>query len=96
MPISVSKLGLAAAQFGLDGMTSSPRGRSPEVEARDILNELLDKYTEHGTAQFVLPEGLEVEPINQHGNVLEIAALFGGPEKLREVVNELQTLLYAA
>lgn len=38
MPISVSKLGLAAAQFGLDGMTSSPRGRSPEAEARDILN----------------------------------------------------------
>ena len=38
MSISVSKLGLAAAQFGLDGMTSSPRGRSPEAEARDILS----------------------------------------------------------
>jgi aryl-alcohol dehydrogenase-like predicted oxidoreductase len=39
MSISVSKLGLAAAQFGLDGGSSSaPRGRSPEAEARDILN----------------------------------------------------------
>ncbi len=64
--------------------------------ARQVLNELLDKYTEHGTAQFVLPDVLEVPPINQHGNVMEIAALFGGPEKLRAVVNELQTLLYAA
>src|SRR3990167_2381972 len=38
MSISVSKLGLAAAQFGLDGSGSAPRGRSPEVETREILN----------------------------------------------------------
>jgi aryl-alcohol dehydrogenase-like predicted oxidoreductase len=39
MSISVSKLGLAAAQFGLDGGSSSaPRGRTPEAETRDILN----------------------------------------------------------
>jgi type I restriction enzyme R subunit len=65
-------------------------------EARSILEELLEKYAEHGTAQFVLPEVLEVPPINQHGNVVEIARLFGGPDRLRAVVNELQTLLYAA
>jgi type I restriction enzyme R subunit len=64
--------------------------------ARHILNELLDKYTEHGTAQFVLPDVLEVPPINQHGNVIEIAELFGGPGELREVVEELQTLLYVS
>ena len=64
--------------------------------ARQILNELLDKYTEHGTAQFVLPDVLEVPPINQHGNVIEIAELFGGPRELREVVEELQTLLYVS
>jgi type I restriction enzyme R subunit len=66
------------------------------TEARLVLEELLEKYTEHGTAQFVLPEVLEVPPLNRHGNVMEIASLFGGPEKLRAVVNELQTLLYAA
>ncbi|MDG2531482.1 bifunctional regulator KidO [Caulobacter endophyticus] len=38
MSLTVSKLGLAAAQFGLDGMNASPRSRSPEIEARDILN----------------------------------------------------------
>jgi type I restriction enzyme R subunit len=62
--------------------------------ARQILNELLDKYTEHGTAQFVIPDVLEVPPINQHGNVIEIAELFGGPGELRNVVEQLQTLLY--
>ena len=36
-------------------------------EARDILNELLDKYAEHGTAQFVIPDVLELPPLNQHG-----------------------------
>lgn len=64
--------------------------------AREVLGELLDKYTEHGAAQFLLPDVLELAPINRHGNVMEIAALFGGPEKLRAAVNELQTLLYAA
>jgi type I restriction enzyme R subunit len=65
-------------------------------EARAILNELLDKYAEHGTAQFVLPDALQVPPISERGNVIEITALFGGAEKLREAVNQLQTLLYAA
>jgi type I restriction enzyme, R subunit len=65
-------------------------------QARMILNELLDKYAEHGTAQFVIPDVLKVPPISEHGNVLEIAGFFGGPEKLREAINRLQTLLYAA
>ena len=57
---------------------------------------LLEKYAEHGTAQFLIPDALKVEPISRHGNVMEIAALFDGPDKLRNAVNELQTLLYAA
>jgi type I restriction enzyme R subunit len=39
---------------------------------------------------------LKVPPISNHGNVIEIADLFGGAEKLKEAVNQLQTLLYAA
>lgn len=66
------------------------------ADARAILNELLDKYAEYGTAQFVLPDVLQVPPISEHGNVIEIAKLFGGSEQLRDAVNELQTLLYAA
>ncbi len=65
-------------------------------EARAILDELLDKYAEYGTAQFVLPDVLQVPPISNRGNVIEIAKMFGGGEKLREAVNQLQSLLYAA
>jgi len=65
-------------------------------EARAILDELLEKYAEHGTAQFVLPDALKVPPISERGNVIEIAMMFGGGERLREAVNQLQTLLYAA
>ncbi len=65
-------------------------------EARAILNELLDKYAEYGTAQFVLPDVLQIPPISDRGNVIEIAKMFGGSENLREAVNQLQALLYAA
>src|ERR1044072_7009595 len=33
-------------------------------EARVILSELLEKYAEHGTAQFVIPDVLKVQPIS--------------------------------
>lgn len=66
------------------------------VEARQILEDLLDKYTEHGATQFEVPDVLEVPPISAFGNVIEIAKLFGGATKLRLAVNELQALLYAA
>ena len=65
-------------------------------EARAILADLLEKYAEHGTAQFVIRDVLKVPPISERGNVIEIACLFGGPEKLRDAVAELQALLYAA
>jgi type I restriction enzyme R subunit len=65
-------------------------------DARQILDQLLEKYTTHGTAQFVIPDVLEVPPINEHGNVIEIAGKFGGIEQLREAIKQLQSLLYAA
>jgi type I restriction enzyme R subunit len=65
-------------------------------EARAILNVLLDKYTEFGIAQFIVPDILEVPPISDQGNLVEIAGRFGGVQQLRDAVNELQTLLYAA
>ena len=63
-------------------------------EARQILDELLEKYAEHGDAQFVLPDVLRVPPISTHGQPAEIIKLFGGPENLRQAVNDLQGLLY--
>ncbi|MGD0090419.1 MAG: type I restriction-modification enzyme R subunit C-terminal domain-containing protein [Planctomycetota bacterium] len=65
-------------------------------QARAILETLLEKYAEHGTAQFIIPDVLKVPPILEQGNVVEIVQLFGGAERLREAVNRLQTLLYVA
>jgi type I restriction enzyme R subunit len=48
------------------------------LEARIILDELLEKYAAHGTAQFVLPDVLRVPPISDHGQPAEIIRLFGG------------------
>lgn len=64
-------------------------------ESREILNDILDKYVEHGTAQFKIPDILKIPPISSHGNVLEIANQFGGVEQLRAAIENLQTLLYA-
>jgi EcoEI R protein C-terminal len=65
-------------------------------EARAVLEELLEKYAEHGDAQFVLPDVLRVPPISNHGQVAEIVHLFGGVDQLRSAVTELQNGLYAA
>jgi len=64
-------------------------------EARQVLEELLDKYAEYGNAEFQLPDILHVPPISNHGTVLQIAQAFGGPEQLRKAVTDLQNLLYA-
>jgi type I restriction enzyme R subunit len=65
------------------------------AEARGVLDALLEKYADHGTAQFRIPDILKVPPISDRGNVLEIARAFGGAEQLRGAVAELQSLLYA-
>jgi type I restriction enzyme R subunit len=64
--------------------------------ARQILEDLLEKYAVYGDAQFVLPDVLKVPPISAHGQVGDIVRLFGGPDQLRDAVNELQKHLYAA
>ncbi len=64
-------------------------------EAREILNKILDKYIDYGTTQFKVPDILKVPPISQHGNVIEIAAKFGGPDELRGAIEKMQVLLYA-
>jgi type I restriction enzyme R subunit len=65
-------------------------------EAREVLDALIEKYAEHGSAQFKLPDVLEIPPFNGWGNVVEIAARFGGGKAMREAVNELQKRLYGA
>jgi type I restriction enzyme R subunit len=66
------------------------------AQARQILEELLEKYADHGDAQFVLPDVLKVPPLSHHGQVSDIIKIFGGPDRLRAAVTELQSELYAA
>ncbi len=65
-------------------------------DARTVLNQMIDKYIDFGTAQFQIPEILKVSPISDRGTVPEISALFGNAANLRSAVAELQTLLYTA
>lgn len=63
-------------------------------EAREILSELLDKYTDFGPRQFEIPDALQVPPISEHGNVMEIARFFGGAASMKQAVDQMQALLY--
>lgn len=66
------------------------------TEAREILDELIDKYADHGVDQLDDLRILEVPPLSERGTPVEIAKHFGGANELREAVDELQELLYAA
>jgi len=65
-------------------------------EARAILDALLEKYAEHGIDQLDDLAVLEVPPLSSYGSPLEIAVRFGGPEQLRQAVENMGNLLYAA
>jgi len=64
-------------------------------EARQVLNQMLDKYIEFGTEQLTDTNILKVPPISLHGNLMEISGLFGGTAALRNSIGEMQALLYA-
>ena len=65
-------------------------------KARQVLDDILDKYVDYGTAQFAIPEILKVPPISDRGSVMDISQMFGGADNLRSAINELQARLYAA
>ena len=74
---------------------SRTSSRAIPLKPGKSLKSLLEKYAEHGDAQFVLPDALRVPPISNHGQIGEIIDLFGGANELRNAVSELQGHLYA-
>ena len=64
-------------------------------EAREVLDILLDKYVEFGPRQFEIPDTLQVPPISERGNVMEITTFFGNATRMRQAVDQMQALLYA-
>ncbi len=63
-------------------------------KARSILDMILEKYVFYGLNQ-IRPDIISVEPIAQKGNPIEIVNEFGGIEKFKKAIEELQALLYA-
>jgi len=63
-------------------------------KARRILQMILDKYIDFGLGQ-IRPDIISVEPFTQQGNTIEIVNEFGGFEKYKKAIEELQTLLYS-
>ena len=63
--------------------------------AQDILREVLQKYIDYGYDQLGSTEVLKVPPISKHGNIVEIAQVFGGIPQLRTALFELQNAIYA-
>lgn len=63
---------------------------------RAVLEDLLDKYAEHGISQLDDLRVLEVPPLDRHGSVIDIANRFGGSERLRSAIDKMEGMLYAA
>jgi type I restriction enzyme R subunit len=64
--------------------------------AQAVLDQLLDKYSEHGVSQLDDLRVLAVPPLSSLGSPSEIADRFGSPDALREAVEKLSELVYAA
>lgn len=65
-------------------------------DARDVINALLDKYAELGIYDIESTEILKQNPFTKYGKPARIAALFGGSDKYRQAIRELEAELYAA
>ena len=64
-------------------------------KAKEILDIILQKYVDYGIGQ-IKPDIITVAPITQKGNPIEILDEFGGVEKFKKLIYDLQILLYAA
>ena len=66
-----------------------------EPAAREILDSYLEKYADFGYSQLEDIQGVwPGAASSEHGNLLEIAALFGGPLKMKVAVDQMKQLLY--
>lgn len=64
--------------------------------AKEVINALLDKYAELGIYDIESIEILKQNPFTKYGKPARIAALFGGNDKYRQAIRELEAEIYAA
>ncbi len=64
-------------------------------EAREVLDRVLEQYAERGAEELEIG-ALRSNAYEDLGNVLEISERFGGRDRLRGVLDELNALVYEA
>lgn len=67
-----------------------------EGKAREVLEQLLEKYTEVGVLEIENLSTLSVPPFNAIGTRSEIVRIFGGKEHYERALKELKNELYSA
>ena len=64
------------------------------VQARAVLNALLQKYQDEGVTGLDDPRILKVAPFDTMGTPMELLKTFGGRNGFEKAVHELQSALY--
>lgn len=89
--------------YGRKPLTRSERARKVKKDAyfdkygekaRQVINALLDKYSDEGIENLEDAEVLRVEPLRKFGRPLEIMKLFGGKLKYKNMIQEIEKRLY--
>jgi len=89
--------------YGKKPLTRSERARKVKKDsyfdkygekARQVINALLDKYSDEGIENLEDAEVLRVSPLNKFGRPLEIIKLFGGKLKYKKMIQEIEERLY--
>jgi len=63
-------------------------------QCRNVLEALLDKYSDQGILNMEDPQMLRLEPFNKIGTPPKIIRLFGGKEQYNEAIKSLETEIY--
>lgn len=66
-----------------------------EGKAREVLEALLDKYSDQGVLNLEDPNILTLNPFASIGTPVKIIKLFGGMDGYKQAINELEKQLYA-
>lgn len=61
--------------------------------AREVVDAILDRYAEQGPDEISVA-ALKIPPLPRHGMPMQLAGAFGGPDRLRSWLGDLQDWLY--
>ena len=65
-------------------------------KARDVLDALLDKYSDEGIENLESLDVLKVEPLSKYGTPIEIIDIFGGKDNYLKAIRSMESQLYMA